>query len=265
MRKVLHISDLHFGRVDDRLVDAIVQMVKRCPPHVVAVSGDLTQRARPAEFRAAREFLDALPAPKIVVPGNHDVPLHNVIARLWRPLRRFRDIVGEDIEPAYVDEHIAVVGVNTARSLVLKGGRINRYQIKRVRDLMCSLPRECVRVLVTHHPLDLPHGRRRGNCAYRAPLAMEELRTCAPDVLLAGHTHVHGVGRVAERYELAGHTALLVQAGTATSTRARGAPNSFNMIHVEPTEIGVEHFTWVEEKQGFHADSLLRFARNRVA
>ncbi|HVL55812.1 MAG TPA: metallophosphoesterase, partial [Burkholderiaceae bacterium] len=77
MRTVLHLSDLHFGRLAEEVVGPLADAAARLRPDLIAVSGDLTQRARASQFRSARQFLDLLPGPKIVVPGNHDVPLYD--------------------------------------------------------------------------------------------------------------------------------------------------------------------------------------------
>src|SRR5436190_6737315 len=115
MRTLIHLSDLHFGRVDPVIIDPLLKFIEVTKPDLVAISGDLTQRARTAEFLEARKFLDAIPFPKIVVPGNHDVPLLNVFARLFRKLECFRRFISEELQPFYVDDEIAVAGVNTAR------------------------------------------------------------------------------------------------------------------------------------------------------
>src|SRR5207245_8470101 len=129
LRAILHLSALHLGRVDACLLEPLRKRVVALAPHVVVVSGDLTQRAKPAQFREARAFLDTLPANQVVVPGNHDVPLYNVFQRFARPLAKYRRYIASDLEPAYVDEEIAVVGINTARSFTFKGGRINEEQL----------------------------------------------------------------------------------------------------------------------------------------
>src|SRR4029079_19628242 len=126
MRTILHLSDLHFGRVNPLLVDPLLKIVKEIGPDLVAVSGDLTQRARSHQFQQARSFLEALPKPQIIVPGNHDIPLHNVFARFVQPLPEYRGYITTDLQPVYADEEMVVVGVNTARSSVFKGGRINQ-------------------------------------------------------------------------------------------------------------------------------------------
>ena len=117
MRTLVHLSDLHFGRVDAALLAPLRALVERLEPDVVVVSGDLTQRARSGQFQQARVFLDSLPGPQIVVPGNHDVPLYNVFSRFLTPLVKYRRHVTDDLSPEYVDEEIAVLGINTARSL----------------------------------------------------------------------------------------------------------------------------------------------------
>src|SRR2546421_2446886 len=115
MRTLVHLSDLHFGRVDERLVEPLIAAVTEIDPDLVAVSGDLTQRARSHQFIEARAFLDALPQPQIVVPGNHDIPMHNVYARFFQPLDKYRRYITNELQPFYADEEIAVVGLNTAR------------------------------------------------------------------------------------------------------------------------------------------------------
>jgi 3',5'-cyclic AMP phosphodiesterase CpdA len=244
MRTLLHLSDLHFGRVDPATLDPLAAAAKASHPDLVIVSGDLTQRARRAEFGAARDFLARLPKPQIVVPGNHDVPLYNVLFRFLRPLEGYRRYITDDLEPYYQDEEIAVIGINTARSLTFKGGRINERQVTRVRDRLCALAERTIRVIVTHHPFDLPEGRMDADLVGRARMAMETFVECGADVILSGHLHVFHTAHTAIRYKLPGRSALLVQAGTATSTRERGEPNSFNVLSIEREQISVERRVW---------------------
>ena len=117
MRTIVHLSDLHFGKVDQALLAPLRTLIDQLEPHVVVVSGDLSQRARSAEFQAARGYLDSLPGPQIVVPGNHDVPLYNIFSRFLTPLVKYQRYVTDDLSPEYVDDEIAVLGINTARSM----------------------------------------------------------------------------------------------------------------------------------------------------
>ncbi len=254
MRILVHLSDLHFGRVDPATLAPLRAAVVAVAPDVIVVSGDLSQRARAEEFQAARTFLDTLPAaPRIVVPGNHDVPLYNIFRRFAYPLDRYRRYVTDDLEPFYADTEVAVLGLNTARSLTFKDGRINKEQIERVRARLCPLADDLIKIVVTHHPFDLPAGHDERDLVGRAAHAVEALARCGADVLLAGHLHLSHIGHTAARYRTPGHSALVVQAGTATSTRGRGEANSFNVIRVEHPRVSVERHEYRPAPADFFA------------
>jgi 3',5'-cyclic AMP phosphodiesterase CpdA len=258
MRTIVHLSDLHFGRVNALLIDPLKQIVSEIKPDLVAVSGDLTQRARSHQFQQARSFLDALPKPQIIVPGNHDIPLHNVFARFLEPLTKYKRYITDDLQPTYEDKEVAIVGVNTARSLVFKGGRINKTQVGLLREKFCSLGDEVVKVVVTHHPFDLPEGHAESDLVGRAKMAMTGLADCGADLFLAGHLHVSHTGHT-QRYKISGYTALVVQAGTATSTRERGEANSFNVLRIAHPSIVVEKFVWSPLTTAFAVSTTERF------
>jgi predicted MPP superfamily phosphohydrolase len=219
MRTLAHLSDLHFGAVDPAALEPLRRRLVELDPDLVVVSGDLTQRARVGQFREARAYLDTLPRPQFVVPGNHDIPLYNVFGRFLGPLAGYRRFVADEVEPSFVDDEIAVLGINTARAFAFKGGRVSGAQLARVEDKLCRLRRDVVKILVTHHPF----------------MALQRLADCGLDVLLAGH--LHAAQRILDK------SALLIQAGTATSRRTRAQPNSFNLLRVTRGRIEVEQFS----------------------
>ena len=158
MRTLIHLSDLHFGRVDPAIPDRLLAFIQGVRPDLVAISGDFTQRARTAEYVEADEFLRQIPFPAILVPGNHDVPLRNLFLRFFRGLDGYRRYLTDDLQPFFCDEEIAVAGVNTARAWTWKDGRINRAQLKKLRESFAGLAGEQMRIVVTHHPFALPAG-----------------------------------------------------------------------------------------------------------
>ena len=259
MKKIVHLSDLHFGRIDPAVVEPLVEAVNEAGPSVVVVSGDLTQRARSQQFKEARAFLDRVPRPQVVVPGNHDVPLYDVVERFARPLDKWRRYISEEVEPVYEDEEMVVAGLNTARSLTRKFGRVNERQVARLRERLCAYRDDVLKVVVTHHPFDLPAGADEREIVGRAQMAMETLAACGADLLLAGHMHVSHTGHTAERYKIHGHSALFVQAGTATSTRGRGEANSFNLIRLKHPHIQVERRVWHPEAGRFRPSNAETF------
>jgi 3',5'-cyclic AMP phosphodiesterase CpdA len=244
MRTIVHLSDLHFGRVDAELLEPLRALVTRIAPDVVVVSGDLTQRAKSEQFEAARDYLDTLPGPQIIVPGNHDISLYNVFRRFFQPLDRYKRYITTDLDPIHVDEEIAVLGVNTARSLTFKDGRVNEEQVAKIGEQLAGLDKNITRIVVTHHPFDLPETEDERNLVDRAPMAMKVFAECGVDLLLAGHLHLSHSNSTAQRYPISEYAALVVQAGTATSTRGRGEVNSFNVLRVEPGKVEVDRYGW---------------------
>ncbi len=264
MRTLAHLSDLHFGRVDDALLQPLVDAVHAARPDVVVVSGDLTQRARSAEFEAAAAFLARLPGPQVVVPGNHDVPLYNVAARLLTPLDKFHRYIESDPLPRHVDDEVAVVGLNSARSLVVKNGRVNREQLAAVQALLAPLPDTVFKVVVTHHPFEAEDGVDSRELIGRARLAMAAFAAAGVDLLLAGHRHVSVATDTGERYRddgRDGYAALVVSAGTATSTRERGESNAFNVVRIDGARVAVERHAWMPESGRFERAGVEVFER----
>jgi 3',5'-cyclic AMP phosphodiesterase CpdA len=261
MRTVAHLSDLHFGRVDPGLIEPLLRSVETASPDVVVVSGDLTQRARKKEFEQARDFLARIRPPMIVVPGNHDVPLYRVWERFLSPLGKYQRFIQRQLEPSFIDGEIAVLGVNTARSLTFKNGRINEEQMASIQQRLEPLGENVTKVIVTHHPFDLPDDKGDVDLVGRAREAMKVFSDCGVDLLLSGHFHKSEAGDTSDRYEIPGYSALAVQAGTATSTRNRGEENSFNVLRIQSDEIVVERRIWHPEAESFRAHRQERFVR----
>jgi len=225
-------------------VTPLASAVNEIVPDLVVVSGDLTQRARTAEFQEARRFLDSLPGPQLVVPGNHDVPFYDVWSRFTSPYRRFQQHINDDLNPYYEAHGLAVMGLNTARSLTWKNGRINEAQMAETARRFRDAPADAVKILVTHHPLDLPTRFGDEHLVGGARRALPELAQLNVDVLLAGHYHLSHTGDTNERYPLDGYSALVIQAGTTTSSRLRDEPNAFNLLRLSGPDIVVDRYTW---------------------
>ena len=236
-RVIVHLSDLHFGRADARVVAALHDAVWALKPHTVAISGDLTQRARRSQFRTARAFIDGLPSPHLVVPGNHDVPLFNLFARTFDPLGGYLRFVTTDLEPTLTDEVFWITGINTTRPGQWKSGRVDDATLRRVEESVRALPPGIVKIVVAHHPFDAPDG-------LGATASFHTFTAAGIDVFLTGHLHTSYTGHSAHRYNAAGRSAVVVEASTATSTRLRGESNGFNVLRVAPKGIQVENHQW---------------------
>lgn len=197
--------------------------VEAVGPDLVVVSGDLTQRARRSQFTAARAFLDALPAPWLAVPGNHDVPLWDVVRRVLSPLGRYRRFIDSDPAPLVVLPGLRVLGLDSTRRRV--AGRLLPERLEPIAGLLEGDPRD-LRVLVTHHPL------------VRKPLLGSQAALAAAvrahvDVVLAGHFH---------HFHATEGDVLALEAGSATSLRE--PRQSFNVLRAESEVVSIETWNW---------------------
>lgn len=254
MATIVHLSDLHFGCADPRIVEAIVEAVQGLEPTVVAVSGDLTQRARRSQFHEARAFLCRLPTPQIVVPGNHDVPLYNVLARFVFPLAAYRRVITRDLCPQVAVHGLFVAGANTTRSFTIKDGGLRRVDVRRLAAALSAARDADLRVVVCHHPFDAPTGRIGRLTRPRPDVdAVATLVEHGADVFLTGHLHVSYTGGSAVRYSVPGRSAIMVEAGTAASTRVRGEANAFNVLHTERGRVTVVRMIWDRSRRAFVA------------
>ena len=248
MARITHLSDLHFGAHDDRLVEAVEARVDEAKPDLVVISGDFTQRARTEQFEQACEFLTRLKDrghEVLGVPGNHDVPLYDVLRRFLSPLTRYKRFVDETLCPFHEVTGAAVLGINTARSLTIKDGRINEEQMEFIRSTFARVG-DVPRILVTHHPLfALPVDEEGvlGKAIGRQELALDAIADAGVDILLAGHNHRASTHSARDLATRAG-PALVIQAGTATSTRLRDEEQSFNQIDIAGEDVVLTVQKW---------------------
>jgi 3',5'-cyclic AMP phosphodiesterase CpdA len=238
-----HISDLHFGTEDPGMAHRLVDELHALAPRLVIVSGDLTQRARRAQFRAARAYLDRLPR-FMVVPGNHDIPLYDVGRRMLSPMGRYRSMISDDLDPFHLEDDLAVLGLNTTRPKRWKEGSISPRQVRLITEQFARASPDAHRVLFTHHPFIPPPPFPRMIVVHGQPAALPAIHAAGVQVLLAGHLHLGYAGMVE-----GGPGLLSVQAGTAISHRRRGQPNAYNVVRLEGEAVVVEPRVW--DGQGF--------------
>ncbi len=249
MKTIAHISDLHFGTELPEVAAGLRAELAANPPSLVVISGDLTQRARSRQFAAAKAYLATLPTPQLVVPGNHDVPLYDVARRFLAPLTRYRRFISAELNPIHDDGELCVIGLNTARSLTWKSGRISVTQIKALQARLAATKAR-YKVVVTHHPFIPPpavHSSQQGiDLVGRAARAMQVLDAGLVDLLLAGHLHHGYSGDTRTQYPAARRAIIAAQAGTAISGRVRTDPNGYNRITFDGRRLTIEVRSWRE-------------------
>ena len=227
MSVLLQISDTHFGTEQPLVLEALVALAAQQRPDLVVLSGDITQRARPSQFRAAKAFVDRLGAPFLAIPGNHDIALFDLWSRLTRPYARYAKAFGANLEPVHASPDLLVIGVNTTRAWRHKNGEVSSAQIDRVAKLLSAASPQQLRLVVVHQPAAVAQVDERCNLLRGHDAALQAWSAAGADLVLGGHIHLpytlalHGLPR----------RLWVLQAGTAVSARTRPeAPNSVNIL-----------------------------------
>ena len=246
MFTVLHASDLQCGRpFRPGAAEAFIRLTSETSPDAIVVAGDLTQRAKKREFALATSILDRLPSvPRIVTPGNHDVPLYRLWERILNPYQNWRAAISPDLDTVTTLDRATFVALNSSaprRSIV--NGRVDADQIELARNAFASAPATHLRVLVVHHHfVPVPDGTD-GKTLPRATELVASFESMKVDFVLGGHvhqTHVTTSSNLLGDRDRPG--VPLIACGTTTSWRGRGAEdglNSLNVVRVAPRAIEI--------------------------
>lgn len=271
MRTLLHISDVHFGPPHlPRVSAGVLELISERRPDLVILSGDLTQRAKPGQFREAREFVDRIeriPVPTLVVPGNHDVPMYRVWERVFAPFGAYRRYFGPELEPVYRDDELLVVGINTAFNWTIKDGRITLKRLLEVGELFEQTPERIFKVAVAHHHLIPPPNFGTQRVLGNAYEAIDLFSQVGVDLILSGHLHQAYIGNSEEFYPKGRPPVVILHSGTTTSNRGRGGErekNTCNWIAVDDRSMVVSHLRWHGELGRFAEHSRHWYPRQEL-
>jgi 3',5'-cyclic AMP phosphodiesterase CpdA len=240
MAVLLHISDTHFGTEQTPVVEALRALVKERRPDVLVFSGDVTQRARRAQFEAARRMCDGLDVGRMLaLPGNHDIPLYDVAARVFRPYGNYLEFFGPRLDPVLDLDDFLVIGVNTTRPKRHKDGEVSQDQIDRVARLLDAARPGQLRVVVTHQPADVIRADDEKDRLHNGEAALQAWSAAGADLVLGGHIHLPYIKDLRARPNPTPRATWIVQAGTAVSHRIRhGTCNSVNVVQWRPVRRG---------------------------
>jgi 3',5'-cyclic AMP phosphodiesterase CpdA len=266
MTVVLHLSDPHFGTEQPAVVEALAQFSKIQSPDLVILSGDITQRAQRSEFAAARSFLDRLNVPAhLVIPGNHDIPLFNLAARLFAPYARYSCAFGSELEPIYESADMLVIGVKTTRRYRHIDGEVSKAQVTRVANRLRQATGQQLRIVVTHQPVYVMRAEDEENLLNGRDEAIYRWAEAGADLILGGHIHRPFISALHEQVPDLPGRVWAVQAGTALSSRIRfDAGNSINLIRFgqsHPHLCDIERWDYEGNTQSFQLKSTEKLLR----
>jgi len=252
MTRIIHLSDPHFGTVPPDLPRALAATLATLAPDAVVLSGDLTQRARPGQFAAARDFIASCPSPLLAIPGNHDIPLFNLPLRLLAPWRNWNRGLSLPLEGEITTPRALIAGINTANPHVWKDGRIHPAQLDRLATLFARAG-DRRRIVALHHPPEPPNSEAPSLAG--AALAVAAFARMGVNMLLSGHLHFTHIAPLT-----AAPTILSVQAGTCLSSRTRNDGNAFSMIDLTDEGATITHFRAASDGS-FKPDAATAWAR----
>lgn len=257
MRRLIHLSDLHFGRAQPQLTQRLQEEISHLRPDLVVISGDLTHKATRSQFHQAQLFLTRLPFRKLIVPGHHDIPLWHRL--LWSPLSRYQEYITQNLSPSYEDEEISVQGVTAADGRMI-GGRIENQVLSQIIAHWQSLPPHIFRILVSHNPFENLMMQKRktwsvGNSALQPSLDLP----LYADLILSGHSLRKDSLPTEQVFLTPERSIVAIQSGTRRSDRLLDEANSYNELILDQGEVTFEKRTWREETGSYQMEKAKRF------
>ena len=285
MTRILHTSDLHFGRPAVAVqLDSLLSMVGKLNPDAVAVSGDLTQRCTNSEFQKARAYLDAMreTAPVVVIPGNHDVRWIGAVARNFdfgllgnRSAHDFKYSkyirhISSQLNPSLEVPGAVIAGCNTAHGISRGSltrrfrdlgviGHVNKRDLLKVEEAFARAAPEAARVVMIHHnPIRGETSKRHGLANTKK--ALRAFSSLGTELILCGHDHQEAVHTVEE-----GDFGVVIStAGTISNRIRRGRPSSFNLVTIDENALRISTYSW-QNPEGFAQSREHSFPRRNKA
>lgn len=256
---ILHISDLHFGPYFvPPVAESLREKLNELEAELIIASGDFTQRAKPGQFREAREYLDSLPKlPTVVVPGNHDVPLYRIGERIFEPYRYYKQYISPELDTVVRVEGAVIVALNSTAPLrAIVNGRIREWQLDLCeREFAKAAPGD-LRIVVAHHHFAPAPDYEGGGVMPHAKRALDRFTALKVDMIFGGHLHRAYIGNSLDLYpgKDREHGIIVVQSGTSTSRRGRARErekNTFNHIQVTDEIVRITHYMHFNDDGGF--------------
>ena len=261
--KIAHLSDIHFGRIAHAsILDALVEDIEKAGVDLIAVSGDITQRARHSQFKDAVAFLGRLPVPQVILPGNHDVfPWWRPFSRIFRPVARFQKYLGEDLVRSFEMPGLALLGINSAHGLTVKGGKITPASIRTITRYFSDKDSDTFKILMLHHHLMYIDALMPHDISRLGPETLQAAIDAGVNLILCGHVHVSHVETLdSDNAKLT----VIASAGTATSDRGRRTDknrNVYNLIEIEPDRFTINQRAFHPLSVQFNTEKTQAFDR----
>lgn len=243
MKKIIHLSDLHFGTEREGIVEVLIETINHLNPDMIIVSGDLTQRARYPQFRSTKRFLQKLTCPHVLsVPGNHDISLYNLIERIFYPFRKYNRVIRPEFPSQIITEKFAIFGINSVTPFKPMGGFVTQAQLDNVSKFFFNMPSTMVKIVVMHHNLIRSERHKIINDSEKI---INTFAASNINLVLSGHIHEAHIEKLKRNY--LAHNMYIITAGTPISYRTTD-PNSFNLIEFNNVSFTLNVFEYKQNQ-----------------
>ena len=232
--KIIQISDLHFGMHKQNLIEPFLNDLKTIKPDLILISGDLTQRAKKQQFIIANQFLKQLPAPFLIVPGNHDIPLYNTFGRIFYPFKRYKLYISQELEYSFSNDEINILGVNSVNPLKIKDGQLNESTLQRIKNHFSKSSGQ-LNILFFHHNLNYFAGMHHP--LNNAVEFINYLKMSPIHIVCTGHLHYANVKILNKNQS---EIFALLHAGSLFCERSKDNMNSFYLLETNKLNCTVE-------------------------
>ena len=255
--RVLHLSDLHFGRNDKpESLEALGRLIEDVDPELVIASGDLTHRGLRSQHERVAEFLRGLSLPLLAIPGNHDIP-YTFPKRFTSPYLEFERI-WETTQPVYTSDTLAVAGLNSVRPWRHQSGKVRQEQVRRAKEVFSKAGPDALRIVVLHHHILGAPWRSRKKPVARRNVVLGSFVDAGADLILAGHIHQ---STIAERREFelstpGGERAVVVSIAPGFGQprpNRRGEARGLHVYEVADEALRCLTYIWREDGWGLTA------------
>ncbi|WP_035918585.1 metallophosphoesterase family protein [Legionella fairfieldensis] len=244
--RIIHISDLHFGLHNPAIIEPFLEDISLLKPDIIIISGDLTQRAKPEQYKQLLKFLQCLPALLLIVPGNHDIPLYNPFSRFLCPFKRYTDSISPLLDAGFTNKEVNILGVNSATPYQIKDGVLNRRALRRIKNHFSS-SQEQLNIVFFHHNIQYFSGMHQP--LNNAETFLNYLKESPIHIVCTGHLHYANLKLINKNH---GGQCVLLHAGSLLCPRTADGKNSFYLIHTEGLKCSIDWRVFVKNTFSSH-------------
>lgn len=222
--KIFHISDLHFGMQQPFIEDHFFKEIETIKPDIILISGDVTQRATSEQFLLFSTFLKKIDGMILVVPGNHDIPLHNFFSRLFSPFKRYNRYVSNNLTSQFENNRVRILGVNSVDPSKIKNGKLSSATLSYIKSYF-EPSFNGINILFFHHNFDYLEGLHKPLENYQ--LFLNYLKDSPIHIVSTGHSHYANITLIEKNNH---RSCLILHAGSLLCLRKKDGVNSYYSI-----------------------------------